>query len=275
MSHVPPLDVIAQWDVPHASAAIVDGNGTTVSTGDVDGVFALASVTKPLFAYGCLVALEEGTLVLDEPAGPTGCTVRHLLAHAGGFGFDTGVLMAPERKRVYSNTGFEALADHLATQAGMSAQDYLTEAVLRPLDMTDTDVGDRSLAHGTFSTVGDLTAFAAELLRPTLVAASTLADATTVQFRGLDGTLPGFGTQTPNDWGLGFEIRAHKSPHWTGTTNAPTTFGHFGGTGTFLWVDPTRDRSLVVLTDRAFGDWAAAAWPPLADAVVAEADRRQ
>ena len=271
---MPPLDLIDHWDVPSASAAIVDGDGTVETTGDIGRGFALASLTKPLFAYGCLVAIEEGTLALDQRAGPPGCTVRHLLAHAGGFGFDTGVLMPPARKRVYSNTGFEALADHLAAEAGMSAQSYLDEAVLRPLAMTSTDSGNRSMAHGTRSTLHDLITFATELLRPTLISPSTLAEATTVQFPGLDGILPGFGAQTPNDWGLGFEIRADKSPHWTGTTNAPATFGHFGGAGTFLWVDPTRDRSLVVLTDRPFGDWAAAAWPTLADAVVAEADRR-
>ena len=272
-----PLDLTDQWDVPHVAAAIVDGSGdgTTVTNGDVDHVFALASVSKLLFAYGCLVAVEEGTIALGQPAGAPGCTVRHLLAHAGGFGFDSGVLMPPERKRIYSNTGFEALADHLTVEAGMTAQDYLTEAVLRPLAMASTDVGDRSVAHGAFSTVNDLTRFATELLRPTLVSSSTLAEATTVQFPGLDGALPGFGTQTPNDWGLGFEIRAHKSPHWTGATNDPSTFGHFGAAGTFLWVDPTLDRSLVVLTDRAFGDWAAEAWPPLADAVVADSGRRQ
>lgn len=270
-----PLALIDTWDVPHASATIVDRDGSATTTGDIDRVFALASVTKMLFAYSSLVALEEGTLVLDQPAGPPGCTVRHLLAHAGGFGFDTGVLMPPERKRVYSNTGFDTLAEHLTMQAGMSAQTYLTEAVFQPLAMESTDIGDRSVAHGASSTVADLTRFAAELLRPTLISAATLADATTVQFPGLDGVLPGFGTQTPNDWGLGFEIRAHKSPHWTGTTNAPTTYGHFGAGGTFVWVDPTLERSLVVLTDRPFGDWAGAAWPTLADAVVADADRPQ
>ncbi|MEO6987203.1 MAG: serine hydrolase domain-containing protein [Aquihabitans sp.] len=270
-----PLSTIDQWDVPHASAAIVDRNGSMVTNGDISRIFALASVTKMLFAYSSLVAVEEGTLALDDPAGPPGCTVRHLLAHAGGFGFDTGVLMPPQRKRVYSNTGFEALADHLASRAGMPAQTYLTEAVLVPLGMTSTDIGDRSLAHGAFSNVDDLTRFAAELLQPTLIAPSTMAEATTVQFPGLEGILPGFGTQTPNDWGLGFEIRGHKSPHWTGTMNAPSTFGHFGGAGTFLWVDPTRDRSLVVLTDRPFGDWAVTAWPPLADAVAEDSDRGQ
>ena len=92
-----------------------------------------------------------------------------------------------------------------------------------------------------------------------------------MQFPGLPGILPGFGRQEPNDWGLGFELRDGKSPHWTGGANAPETFGHFGRSGTFLWVDPVAGIALGALTDLAFGDWAIDAWPRLADAVLAEA----
>jgi len=90
-----------------------------------------------------------------------------------------------------------------------------------------------------------------------------------VQFPGLKGVLPGFGRMEPNDWGLGFELRDAKSPHWTGAHNSPRTFGHFGRTGSFLWVDPHRGLALACLTDLAFGDWARDAWPRLADAVLA------
>ena len=94
--------------------------------------------------------------------------------------------------------------------------------------------------------------------------------ATDVQFPGLDGVLPGFGVQRPNDWGLGFEIRDAKSPHWTGSANSVRSYGHFGQSGTFLWVDPDRDLALVVLTDRDCGDWAYERWPALSDAVISE-----
>ena len=60
------------------------------------------------------------------------------------------------------------------------------------------------------------------------------AEATDVQFPGLTGVLPGFGVQRPNDWGLGFEIRDAKSPHWTGSANSGRTYGHFGQSGTFI-----------------------------------------
>ena len=77
---------------------------------------------------------------------------------------------------------------------------------------------------------------------------------------------------TPNDWGLGFELRDAKPGHWTGTLASPRTFGHFGGSGTFLWVDPDSRVALACLTDRPFGDWAKSAWPALSDAVVTELD---
>jgi CubicO group peptidase (beta-lactamase class C family) len=80
--------------------------------------------------------------------------------------------------------------------------------------------------------------------------------------------LPGFGRQRPNDWGLGFELRDGKSPHWTGAQNSPRTYGHFGQSGTFLWVDPDAALALVVLTDRPFGDWAHDVMPALSDEVL-------
>jgi CubicO group peptidase (beta-lactamase class C family) len=93
-------------------------------------------------------------------------------------------------------------------------------------------------------------------------------DATTVQFPGLDGVLPGYGVQRPNDWGLGFEIRDSKSPHWTGARNSARTFGHFGQAGGFIWADPDAELAFVVLTDRDFGDWALDLWPEISDRVL-------
>lgn len=262
------LAAVGAWDVERKAAAVVVPDGVVASTGDRRARFPLASATKPIAALAILVAVEEGTLDLDAPAGPPGATVRHLLAHAAGLGFDGGIVAPPGTRRTYSNAGFDALADALAQAAGISAAEYVAEAVLAPLGMGATDLPDGSLAHGAWSTAADLARFAGELLRPTLVSPATLAEATSVQFPGLRGVLPGFGAQDPNDWGLGFERRDHKSPHWTGRTNDPGTFGHFGQAGTFLWVDPTLDAALVVLTDRPFGPWAAAAWPALSDDVV-------
>ena len=102
------------------------------------------------------------------------------------------------------------------------------------------------------------------------MAPESLAEATRVAFPGLNGLLPGYGNQRPNDWGLGFELRDHKSPHWTGGLSSPETFGHFGQSGTFLWVDPQAGAACVALTDRKFDQWAIEAWPPFTDGVLAE-----
>jgi CubicO group peptidase (beta-lactamase class C family) len=261
------LGTIATWDVPNAAAAVVTPRGIIDAYGDVDRVFALASVTKPLVAFAVLVAIEEESVRLESPAG--GATVRHLLSHASGMApEERRPLAAPGRRRIYSNAGFEVLGEHLSETTGLDVETYLHESLLAPLHMTNTSLSG-SPAKDAHGSVTDLARFATELMEPQLVAAATMAEATTTQFPGLDGVLPGFGRQSPNDWGLGFELRANKHPHWTGTLNSPRTFGHFGRSGTFMWVDPTRSLALVCLTDRPFGSWAATAWPDLSDDVLA------
>ncbi|MFY1621313.1 serine hydrolase domain-containing protein [Micromonospora sp. WMMD736] len=267
------LDALSDWPVRTAAAAVVGPAGVISTRGDTEHRFALASVTKPLVARAAQVAVEEGAVDLDTPAGPPGSTVRHLLAHTAGYSMRSDDLMAePGTRRVYSNYGFQVLAQTVQDAAGIDFEQYLAEAVFEPLGMTATslDGGTTAAGFGVTSTVGDLAAFAADLLRPGMVSEELHAQATMVQFAGLDGVLPGFGVQRPNDWGLGFEIRDGKSPHWTGSANSPATYGHFGQSGTFLWVDPEADLALVALTDRDFGDWSYPLWPALSDEVLRE-----
>ncbi|MEA2207448.1 MAG: hypothetical protein QOE77_4224, partial [Blastocatellia bacterium] len=145
---------------------------------------------------------------------------------------------------------------------------YLAEAVLGPLRMRSTELAG-SPASEAVGSVDDLQAFLAELMTPTgLLHADTLREVSTVQFPGLLGVLPGYGGQRPNDWGLGFEIRGEKDPHWTSPRNSPGTYGHFGRSGTMFWIDPQARLGLVALADRRFGPWAIKAWPQLSDAVL-------
>ena len=83
--------------------------------------------------------------------------------------------------------------------------------------------------------------------------------------------VPDLGSYDPNPWGLGFEIKGAKVPHWTAPGGSPRTFGHFGGSGTFLWVDPDARLACVVLTDREFGAWAPPLRADLSARVLAEA----
>ena len=269
-----PLAAIDEWPVGTAAAAVVGPSGVLASHGPVGHRFVLASVTKPLAALAILVAVEEEAVSLDDAADEAllpGATLRHLLAHASGMAPERPLRsFPPARRRVYSNVGIELAAQLVERASGMPFTQYLTEAVVRPLHLEATTL-DGSPARDAVSSVADLARVAHELLSSTGLLSSALrAELATVQYPGLRGVLPGFGSQDPNDWGLGFEIRGHKSPHWTGTSNSPATFGHFGQSGTFLWLDPRARLALVALTDRDFDDWARDAWPKLADAVLAE-----
>ena len=257
------------WPVGRAAVGVTTESETAASRGDSETRFSWASVTKLGTALAVLVAAEEGVLELDEPAGPPGSTVRHLLAHASGLPLDGGAPIArPGARRIYSNAGFETLAQVLAARAEQPFADYLRQGVLEPLHLSARLEG--SPASGLEGPLGDLLALGRELLSPALVAPETLSEATAVAYPGLVGVLPGFGRMEPNDWGLGFELRNAKRPHWTGASNSPRTFGHFGQSGAFLWVDPEAGLACACLSDRRFGEWAKDAWPRLSDAVLAE-----
>jgi CubicO group peptidase (beta-lactamase class C family) len=263
------LRQVESWQAETVAVGVLRGGEIAATLGPLGHVFRWASVTKIATALATLVAAEEGVVDLDQPAGPPGSTVRHLLAHASGLPFDAGAPIAkPGQRRIYSNTGFELLAETVAEAAEMPFEEYLAEAVLQPLGMAPELRG--SPAAGLEGTLDALIRLGAELQRPTLVAPETLAEATQVQFPGLVGVLPDIGRMEPNDWGLGVELKDAKAPHWTGASNSPRTFGHFGGSGTFLWVDPEAEVALACLTDLEFGPWALEDWPRLSDAVIAE-----
>jgi CubicO group peptidase (beta-lactamase class C family) len=264
------LEQVDGWSAENVAAGVVSEREIVATRGPRDREFRWASVTKPATALAVLVAAEEGTVDLDEPAGPPGSTVRHLLAHASGLPFDgREPIGRPGARRIYSNAGFDMLAELVAERADMPFDEYLRRAVLEPLGMAAELRG--SAGSELFGSLDDLLRLARELQQPTLIAPETLAEATSVQFPGLAGVIPDLGRFDPNDWGLGFELKDEKPGHWSGSKPSPRTFGHFGGSGTFLWVDPEGELALGVLTDLDFGDWAKEAWPRLSDAVSAEA----
>ncbi|WP_240722676.1 serine hydrolase domain-containing protein [Kocuria rosea] len=263
---------LARWPVGSAGVAVVDAGAVLASAGD-PGPFPWASVTKLLTALTVLHAADEGAVDLDAPAGPPGATVRHLLAHASGLSLEGEKVMSPPgRRRIYSNRGIELAAEHLEHRTGRPFGVELAERVLGPLGLTGTRL-QGSPAHGAHGPVRDLGRLGQELLAPRRLPERVLRAATRTSFEGLAGVLPGFGRQDPNDWGLGFEIRGRKTPHWTSPGNAPSTFGHFGQSGSFLWVDPEHSLACAAAGDTAFGPWAAEAWPRLSTGVLETAAR--
>lgn len=253
------LQAIQRWPAEHVAAAVLSPAGEA-AVGDRERPFELASVTKLLSAYAVLLAVEEGALELDDPCGPAGSTVRHLLAHASGVAFDTReVLKAPGERRIYSSAGYEWLADALTERTEIPFREYLREGVCEPLGMHSTAL-EGSAGHGAVSTVGDLVLFAQELLAPRLLSEQTLREAFSVQFPELRGIVPGYGMYKPCPWGLGFEIHGEKSQHWMGENMPARTVGHFGMAGTYLWVEPGSAKAMVLLSDRKFGPWAQPLW---------------
>ena len=141
------LDRVTTWPVPHSVAAIVrSSDGSTPATystvGETGRSFRLASLTKTVTGLTALIACEEGSLRLDDVIDPVMCsaslhegtTLRHLLAHASGLPFDgASPIAALGRRRIYSNTGIEMVAELITAPTGIAFDDYLNEAVIEPL----------------------------------------------------------------------------------------------------------------------------------------------
>jgi CubicO group peptidase (beta-lactamase class C family) len=258
--------LISSWPVD-ASVAVLHRDGSD-TYGDTARVQRLASVSKPLSAWAALIAIEEGSIRLDDEVGQSGCTVRHLLSHAGGYPFEGAQPVSrPGVKRIYSNTGFDMLATHIEHSTGIAFVEYIDDAVFAPLGMHNTSL-DGSSAKDIFSCVDDLVLFLGELRSPSLIANETYMEAVMPVFPELAGIVPGIGSFDPCPWGLGVEIHGHKDPHWTGAVNSASTFGHFGGIGTFLWVDPVADVACVMLAEHEFDKWGMQSWPAFNNAVL-------
>lgn len=267
------FDLARQWPAPNVAVVVIDNNDNLHTHGDTSMVFHLTSISKVMTAWATLIAVEDGSVSLEDPVGQDGCTLRHLLSHAGGYGFSkSDALISPERKRVYSNPGYDMIARHVAEATQFEFADYLHEAVFAPLAMTSALL-DGNAAKDVYCNINDMARFLAEMKRPTLIGRDTFLEATSSQYPDLAGVVPGFGYFNPCSWGLGPELRASKSPHWTATRNSSSTYGHFGGSGTFAWVDPVANVACCALTDLAFEAWAREAWPVFGDAVLEELGR--
>lgn len=153
-------------------------------------VFRIASMTKSITAMAVVKLRDEGKLRLDDPVtkyipeaakftyltsdAPV-ITVRNLLTHSAGFPEDNpwgdrqladtdedlltllkgdvSFSNVPGVAYEYSNLAFAMLGRIIATVSGKPYQQYITEAILKPLGMTHTEweytkVPANQLAHG-------------------------------------------------------------------------------------------------------------------------------
>jgi CubicO group peptidase (beta-lactamase class C family) len=269
------------WPVAHGGVAVVRQDGVEerwVPGTSPETSWLVASVTKLLTTMAALAATQAGHLDLDQPVDSEGATVRHLLAHASGLPQTVGQgrRRPPGQRRIYSNAGFRLLGEVVADAVGTSFQTWLASSVVDPLGMGSTRLAEYNgfeadPAAGAVTTLADLVALARCLLGrgAPVIGEELFAEATTVQFPGLAGLVPGVGRFDPCDWGLGFELRDGKRPHWIGERRSPATFGHFGASGCFLWVDPDAGLAAIGVSDRAFDDghWAMRTWPAWSDSL--------
>src|SRR3954468_7999448 len=110
------LQAVDAWGASLAAAGVVRAAGVVATHGPRDAPVRWASVTKLLTGLAALVAVEEGTVELDE-------RLRRLLSHAG------------ERRRTYANEGIEEAARLVEAGAGMPFAEYFREAVVLPLGL--------------------------------------------------------------------------------------------------------------------------------------------
>jgi CubicO group peptidase (beta-lactamase class C family) len=315
---------VADGLAPGVAAVVVDARGVLAERyagvrerggGELVGegtLFALASLTKPLVAAACMVALEEGLLDLDAPV-RDGFTLRHLLSHCAGLP-EAGVLWQeapgypPGTQRWYSNAGYVQAARLLEAASGMSCAGYLAEAVLSPLAM-DASLGlsaaegaraarvwqpgrygedelfnsqrfrdDAPPQGGGFATARAYGAFLTCLLAHggagahALLAPETVEEMLAPQFGPLPGGVGGVGEWPALCWGLGFDVRGTREPHWTGDALGERAASHFGASGTLAWLDPERGLGLVALANRgSYSGWWREPWAALGVAVTAAA----
>ena len=282
-----------QFPVPftHAIAA-VDSDGRVVwEQGDVTEVFPLASVTKIVTSIATLRAVQSGIVSLATVVGlapqsdgnvairaggisdggiGVPFTLAHLLSHSSGLaaeGDGAEFRDLPGMRRIYSNQGFDVLGNFMRENTGAPTSRWIDREVVAPLGLRSTTV-PRSPARSGFGTALDLTVLAEEMLEPQLLTPRMASALSQVALPGLRGILPGYGMQRDNTWGLGVEIKGEKRPHWTPPSASPMTFGHFGMSGSFLWVDPSRGIGAVFLGAEPFGAWHKENWPILGEEIL-------
>ena len=181
-----------------------------------------------LTAYATLIAAEEGAVDLDEPAGPEGSTVRHLLAHASGLAWDSSQPLTSRASDGSTRTLRlrRACCTRRSADGDPVSARYLAEAVLVPLGLEAALEGDA--AAGMVGNLRDMLSFGRE-------APGADADRARDARRGNHSAVPRPGRRAarlrppaPERLGARFRAANAKAPHWTGSLNSPRTFGHFG-----------------------------------------------
>ena len=253
-------------------------DGPVDSVGPVDRAFPWASVTKPATALAVLVAVEEGSSALDDPAGPPGSTVRHLLAHASGLGPDAGPAAGPTRDDAGSTRtpATWCWAELVAERPGMPFADYLQRRGARPAGhdrhRPRRRTGPRAERRpGLSGPLADLLSLGRELAVPTLISAETHRRDGLRAVRRPRRRAPRLPAVRSLRLGprCGDPRRQAAALDRGPPTRRPRS-GTSAGPARSSGSIPVAGVICAGLSDRPFGPWAVRSWPALADAVLAE-----
>lgn len=237
--------------------------------GDQDRVYPWMSVTKLVTSRTILGAVENGVLDLGEPLqqlpgvnAPCLVNVADLLTHRSGLDREKREFTrAPHSRRVYSNSGYEILSELLSQRSGIPFPTWVDEMIFSPLGIKRELRG--SAAWGMQGSLRELLAFAYEAACPRFLSQKLFSTWSGSDGMQLPGVVPGYGFYRDNAWGLGCEVRAAKDPHWTLPGSSEQTYGHFGQSGSFLWIDPASLLGAVFLGQKPFGALHKQLWPKL------------
>jgi CubicO group peptidase (beta-lactamase class C family) len=198
--------------------------------------------------------------------------------------FATPLSADPGTRAEYSDIGFIILGAALERIAGDSLDRFCQREIFGPLAMTQTtfnppasmrtiippttderegslrttfrqriiqgEVQDENAfvlggiaGHaGLFSTAEDVAVFAHAMLHGSRILRSETVELFTRRESAPSGTSRALGWDTPS------------TPSQSGKYFGPASFGHLGYTGTSLWIDPDRDVSITLLTNRTWPD---------------------
>lgn len=292
-----------------------------------DGIFLVASITKPIVGIGVLLLVERGEILLGTRAseiipelvggGKQSITIRHLLTHTSGLPdmlpnnrelraagapfskfiegiCQVGLLFPPGRGVKYQSMGFALLGEVITRVTGRPYPQFLKDEIFEPLGMHDTALGapsdwfegsepmverivevrlppDATDAQswrwnsrywrrfgapwgGLLTTPADLAKLAQMMLRGgrvgdrQLLSTAAVAAATRNQLAHLSDVPEVERRCRP--WGLAWRLNWPAHSENFGDLLGPRAYGHWGATGTLLWIDPDRNAFAVILTTR-------------------------
>ncbi len=186
---------------------------------------------------------------------------------------------APGTTSRYSDLGYMLLEEVVRRATGQELSTFARDAVFRPLGMSETgfnpgpslklraaptetredewmlgevhdpraySLGGVAGHAGLFSTADDLVLYARAMLGGGAVDGRRILSRESAASMTAPYDVPG-GVRT-----LGWDVDSR----WRGSGLSPRAFGHFGYTGTALWIDPEQDLFVLLLSNRVHPDGA-------------------